>query len=332
MTLTRWKLLAGVLGLSIGGLAATADQTPSKSAKTADVPCIHCDKVAAAPPVTIPAPNPAEVPQLTPPSTPAPLLIPSASTELPVPVVATPAELPSLPSTPEVVAKPREVTPNTLELTLPTIQPVAAAELALPTPPVEPSVPMPPIAVEEPKPVLTPTLPVPAPSPTPVSTVPPVPPTPVQASEPVAPTPTPIAVDSTEKKLKVHLHMGEDRPRFEVKDGEEVYLKVICDTVDVKAPTGKADAQSTLRAIGHCSFVTPGGDGSCDELTVIPGTGQVVVSGNVRFRYQWGRAETEVSGERMTFRLGTTPGVAAPNDVPTTVPASYTRPIPAPKR
>ena len=106
--------------------------------------------------------------------------------------------------------------------------------------------------------------------------------------------------------------MSDERPRFEVRDGDEVYLKVICDSVEVNAPNGRTDNHSTMRAIGRCAFVTPGGDGFCDELSVVPGTGLVMVSGNVRFRYQWGRAETEVSGDKMTFRLGNTPGMLTP--------------------
>jgi len=127
-----------------------------------------------------------------------------------------------------------------------------------------------------------------------------------------------------EKKLKVMLHMGDERPRFEIRDGDEVYLKVVCDKVDVKSPVEKGETSSTLKASGKVTFITPGGDGVCDELTVAPGSGLVVVTGKVTFRYTWGKAETTVSGDKMTFRLGQTPGqtIAAP----TTVPASYTRP------
>jgi hypothetical protein len=75
---------------------------------------------------------------------------------------------------------------------------------------------------------------------------------------------------------------------------------------------------STLRATGRVTFVTPGGDGTCEELTVIPGTGQVVVAGRVSFKYNWGKVETIVSGEKMTFRLGSAPGV-----VPATVQAGH---------
>ena len=63
-----------------------------------------------------------------------------------------------------------------------------------------------------------------------------------------------------------------------------------------------------MRATGKVGFVTPGGDGVCDELSVVPGTGQVVVTGKVQFKYNWGKVETTVSGDRLTFRLGSAPG------------------------
>ena len=127
-----------------------------------------------------------------------------------------------------------------------------------------------------------------------------------------------------EKKLKVLLHMGDERPRFEVKDGDDVYLKVISDKVEVKSPSDSGANMSTMRAGGKVTFITPGGEGTCDELSVIPGTGQVIVTGKVAFTYNWGKVETTVSGEKMTFRLGSTPGTT-PSSGTQGVPTSYQR-------
>ena len=143
-----------------------------------------------------------------------------------------------------------------------------------------------------------------------VKLVEPVPPKPAFTEppqpKPTTPAPTPAAA---EKKLKVLLHMGDDRPKFEIRDGDEVYLKVASDKVDVKSPGDAGANMSTMRATGKVTFVTPGGEGTCSELVVVPGTGQVVVTGQVNFTYNWGKVETTVSGEKMTFRLGATPGV-----------------------
>ena len=334
MTLTRWKMMAGVLGLSIGGLAAMADPSQPKADKAAG------GKPA---PVEIPAPAPGDVPQIAPAVAPAPKLLPPASVDVPTPVVATPADLPLLP---QPAPAPKPVAVRDFEFVVPTATPIVV-------PVANEAAPIMDLTVSEPAAPKPPSVPAPA-APEPVASAPVVPEPPSISPPVVRPEPTPelkptppsvatspalpisTAGATVEKKLKVMLHMGDQRPRFEVKDADEVYLRVVCDKVDVEAPTGKADGQSTLKAMGHCAFVTPGGDGVCDDLTVVPGTGEVVVSGNVRFVYRWGRAETEVSGAKMTFRLGAAPdGMISSADyrddapsvgLPKAMPASYTVP------
>jgi hypothetical protein len=292
MTTTRWKLTAGGLVLALGGLAAVAG-VPARS-------CQPDQK--AGPVVLVEAPmapvvyqTQAIVPQ-PPTDAPATPAVPAAPEPAPVPAVSTPAELPSIPP-PVVTAekKPEPKADKVLELPVPAveaIQPVTAPP-AEPKPQPVPATPDPaPLPPESSRPTLTPVQPTPTPA-DPLLTAP--------------PTEVPPVV---EKKLKVMLHMGDDRPRFEVRDGDEVYLKVVCDKVDVKSPSDRGETMSTLRATGRVTFVTPGGEGICEELTVIPGTGQVVVAGRVSFKYNWGKVETTVSGEKMTFRLGSTPGVA----------------------
>ena len=315
MTVTRWKVMAGTLGVSLCGLAAVAESPK--------------------PPVPVPAPNVVELPA-----------IPAAPTP---PAVEPP---PVLVPAPAVAAAPPEVAPapKVLELKIPTeptpaIIPAAAFEAApvAPAVPTAPSVPAP-ITPEPSKPsdpaiVTIPGLGTgtvvntyssnpavleanPAPTPTVLtanvnSGAAPTPAVaPVAAVTTTPPAVTPAAVAPAEKKLRVLLNMGEDRPRFEVKDGEETLLKLVSDKVDVRCPEPGDAAAQTMKAVGGVTFVTPGGEGNCDELILTPGTGQVVVTGKVRFRYHWGKVETEVAGDRMTFRLG-----AGPANV---VPASYT--------
>ncbi len=345
MARSRWKLMAGVLGLSIGGLAAVAGAgVPAGTAKRCPDPI----------PVGLPViPSPVQGGT----TTPEPLQFPSTPTaQLPaIPSVATPGEIVPVPfvavasTLVEVAPMPRAG--SVLILTLPVLEttlgpipvqvipaqlapaPVQAVVPALPAPATQPLLPeSPPVA-----PVPTQPRPAPVPPSFPrietdaplVSTFPqptelipptPVPSRPVPAMPPVASEPQ-APPTAFEKKLKVMLHMGDERPRFEIRDGDETYLKVVCDKVDVKSPVEKGETTSTLKASGKVTFVTPGGDGICDELTVTPGSGLVVVSGKVTFRYTWGKAETTVSGDRMTFRLGHTPGQAMAT--PLTVPASY---------
>jgi hypothetical protein len=300
MTTTRWKLTAGGLVLALGGLAAVAG-VPARS-------CQPGQK--AGPVVLVEAPvapvvyqTPAVIPQ-PPTDAPAAPAVPTAPEPPPVPAVSTPAELPSVPP-PAVTAekKPDPKADKVFELPVPAVEAIQPAAAAAPP--------------AEPKPQPVPTEPAPAPLPPEPGRQAPVQPTPAPA-DPLLSAPPADAPPVVEKKLKVMLHMGDDRPRFEVRDGDEVYLKVVCDKVDVKSPSDRGETMSTLRATGRVTFVTPGGDGTCEELTVIPGTGQVVVAGRVSFKYNWGKVETTVSGEKMTFRLGSTPGVA-----PATVQAGH---------
>lgn len=302
MRRTRWKLAAGVLGLSLGGLAAVAD-VPARTGM------LSCAPVAQ-------APAPPTLPQLPP----APLPVPAA---LPAPAVVTPADLPAVPMP---MPQPMPVITASAVETAPL--PRAAAQVFELAVPAAPAAAAPVIPAAAPAPVLpTPTLnPAPQAPATPAAPVvdatPQFRPDPApQASQPA---PAELAPQAAEKKLKVMLHMGDDRPRFEVRDGNEVYLKVVCDKVDVKSPSDRGENMSTMRAAGKVTFVTPGGEGTCDELSVVPGTGQVIVNGKVAFTYNWGKVETTVSGDRMTFRLGAAPGVALPA-TPTAVPASYQR-------
>jgi hypothetical protein len=292
MTLTRWKLMAGVLGLSIGGLAAMAESPDKGQRKSATPPALPVLEMPACPAVPAISSTPA-IP--CPPVSPPTFQVPPP----PVPVVRTVAAVEPAPA-------PRPL-PNV-------VLQAQTVEFAIPTPPPEPT-PVVPVAAPTPAPVPQP-LPVPPPAPAPTPLTP-----------PPAPEPQPLPPASApEKKLRVILNMGDDRPRFEVRDGEEALLKVVCEKVDVKSPSDRGESMSTLKAVGRVTFVTPGGEGSCDELSVVPGTGEVVVAGKVSFRYAWGKVETEVSGERMTFRLGSTPGVVqVQGSGSIATPASYRR-------
>lgn len=294
MNRTRWKLTIGALALGLGGLAAVADG-PSKPG----VSCVPPPPKVARPPADVPIlPLPPSKPEIVPVASPAPV------PPLPVPSLKLPelAAAPVLPSVPTT-------DPLTLPSTPPVVEPKPAAEskpLSLP-PAVNFEVRLTP-APALPAPEMKPS---PPPLPPPAFTSPPaVAPTPPKPAFVEPPQPKPTAaptMPAAEKKLKVLLHMGDDRPKFEVRDGDEVYLKVASNKVDVTSPADAGPNMSTMRAAGKVAFVTPGGEGTCDALVVVPGTGQVVVTGQVNFTYNWGKVETTVSGEKMTFRLGSAP-------------------------
>lgn len=307
MRRTPWKLLAGGLVLSVGGLAAVggvplrAGQVACSAQPPEAVPLIP-----ALPPVAQPLPVP---PTVSDPTAGAPA------------TVLTPTPPPPMPTAraTETAPVPRPKSAAVVDLSIPPTRSVA--------PPYDPppvAAPTTPDATPEAVPasaervtqlqsplVSTPATPLPAPVAQPVPAT----------LQQVAPLP---AADVVEKKLKVMLHMGDDRPRFEIRDGEECYLKVVCDRVDVKSPSDRGESMSVMKATGKVAFVTPGGEGECEELSVVPGTGQVIVSGKVTVKHTWGKSETTFSGDRMTFRLGSVPGTVPVG--PTAVPASFRRP------
>ncbi len=179
----------------------------------------------------------------------------------------------------------------------------------LPVIPPKPANPDPiPVALPAPKPVD----PIPAPTfVVPVADTKPMPVTPIPVTPLVVterPASAPVAAGTiANKKLKVTLHLSDEKPWFEIKDSDEVVLKVTADGVQLVAGASKGSPANTLTAVGGVTFRTLGGFGTCDELTVVPGTGEVVVTGKVSVTSNWGKSETTATADKMTFRLGSEP-------------------------
>ncbi len=279
MNLTRWKLLAAGFGISVCGLAALAEpacRSVGHTAGRSEPNAPESKSKGATEPKSMPVPVPALVELPVPPTIP-----PSVG-------VTTPAEIP-------------------LPVLLPELKPTPAPLLPIPAPAPAPSAPVfigPIVTVEQLDPNFAKPLTPPIPAPVALPNI-------GVAQQPVEsfPVPTPLtpvsSVAPTEKKLRVNLQMDEGNPKFEVRDGEEVVLKVVSDKVDVTSPKNKGERWSTLKAMGQVKFMTPGGDGYCDELQVVPGTGEVIAVGHVKFTYNWGKVETSATAEKMNFRLGT---------------------------
>jgi len=305
MTLTRWKLLAGVFGLSVCGFAALAEpacRTVGYSANR-QAPLIPEVKPKGSAEVK-PKPAVPEIPVIdliVSPTPPAPATIPYIGVTTPAEVPPVPAQAPS--PVPDFLPAPQPVPMFSGPLVT---QEQFDKQLVKQEVPLPQFTPIPsPILESKPEPK---SIPLPVPSQlVPMKSNP----FPEVVEQPVRSTPTlttPITpVASTvpaEKKLKVTLQMDENNPKFEVRDGEEVVLKVVSNKVDVASPTQKGERWSTLKASGQVRFMTPGGDGFCDELQVVPGTGEVIAVGHVKFTYNWGKVETSASAEKMNFRLG----------------------------
>jgi hypothetical protein len=303
MTLTRWKLLAGLLGLSMAGVAATADpQCPAKTAGPPPVPCpvvVDVPVIPAAatvpvgtkPPLDIPAPPTVAVTVAAPPALP----VPVAAKDPEPPKLPEPLPAPELPVPTTPAAKPTSPTPALPEVHLEPPRPASA-------PPAKPP--------ELPPPADTPVI-------TGPSTTPP--PAPQRLDPPAVPKQSPLAnpEPTAAGAVRVVLHLGAGQPRFEVLAGDDTLLKVVSDRVDVRSPSEKGETMSALKAAGEVRFSAPGCEGVCQDLTVLPVSGDVELSGNVRVKCKQGKGETEIVASKVTFKLGSAPAYAVPEPAAT---------------
>jgi hypothetical protein len=322
---TRWKLMAGVLGVSLGGLAGIAGQCPKpdqdKARRADDVLKLPEPPVIPGGGVTPPkpAPPPVEVPP------PAPASLP------PLPEVAD-AKLPPVPppSSPKADDKKPEVAkksepakkPDAAPAPLPTLPPTivpaggqipaalpdapAVPPAALPSGPVTPSAP--PSAAD--LPIITPAAP-PSPAAAPVMEFA------KPAAEPtkLAVVPASASVPAAASKFRIVLRVGEGDPVFEVRHGDDLVMKVMSEKVDVKSPE-KGGGLSAVTATGKVRFVGFGSEGTCDSLSFLAGTGEVALSGGVKVQVKdkIGRVESELTADQMRYKIDTTtlPGSIKP--------------------
>jgi len=197
-------------------------------------------------------------------------------------------------------------------------------------------------------------------SPIPVRVAPPIPVEPAPLTEvpmvvlvpviqplsvpPVAPLPTPsvqpfpplveapgmpkvqqMAVAPT-TKLKMLVRLGDGKPRFEIRqsDSTDLLFKVYGEKVETQpAPEGaKASAIAGMTATGKVRFVGPGVEGTCDQLTVLSGTGEVLLKGNVCMKTRHGKSWSEMTADKMMYQIGLE-GISTPTSSGTVRPASY---------
>jgi hypothetical protein len=272
MSSSRWKMMAGILVMSLGGLAAMAGQCPksepTKGSTPPEVP------VASAPVLLPPVPmleptKPATIP-------PAPPVV-QASGTLPVPPQLSLPMVPAIPTTPPAPASLPPAPPKAV----PVEKPAPHPEGLLPPPAAEPGIPA------------TPNFPDTDPL--------------IKASTVTKLDPAPLATAvnaAAQAKYRILLRVGEGEPVFEVRSGDALLLKVVCEKVDVKSPE-KGSGLSALKACGKVRFAGFGAEGTCDQLNFLAGTGEVAMSGNVKIQVKdkLGRVESELSAELMKYKI-----------------------------
>lgn len=327
MVMSRWKVMAGVLGLSLGGLAAVAGPCPKPDTPApAGGPARDSSEEGGGQSARLSLPpSPVPAASLLPPLPP-----PPAGTELPAgspqpPVMPASSAPPSASSESPPVPAPDMSPPR-----LPVGNTSPGREPALPSPsaevpPLAPAVPAPP----PPLPGTTevpPPPPPPVPAPRPISEsaaggTPAVPAGEVKSGPvvvgtdkvealPAAAKPAPAAAvvpasaTTVSNKFRILLRVGEGEPNFEVRCGDELLLKVACEKIDIKSPEN-GNGPTAVRATGRVRFVGFGAEGACDELSFLAGTGEVNVSGNVRIQVKdkLGRVESELVTEQARYRI-----------------------------
>jgi hypothetical protein len=343
MTLNRWKILACSLTIGVGGLAVFA--TPPTGDKTE--------------PPKEPTPLPTSVKPAVPPTaadTPAPV-VPVKAEEFDLPSIPTPnADAKSKPTTEPVfepiappaplilkasgedVKAPPVVVPPVPMIDLPPVKPIAppaAPKTETPPPVIDLDIPIP--AVTKPAPLTSPpkpevVTPIAPPAATKSDYVPPIAPLTMPApvpplAPPVSPLPPstpPAATKATDSaKLKMLLRMGDGQPRFEIRNTTttELLLKVYGEKIEMQAPPESRSSVAGVTAIGRVRFTAPGIEGTCDHLTILSATGEVLLKGNIRMKTKHGKSISEMTAEKMVYQIGTS-GLAT-RSMPPVRPASY---------
>jgi hypothetical protein len=105
-------------------------------------------------------------------------------------------------------------------------------------------------------------------------------------------------------KFRIILRVGEGEPSFEVRSGDDLVLKVVCENVDVKSPE-KGRGPSSVKASGKVRFAGFGAIGTCEELSFLAGSGEVAMTGTVRIQVKdkLGRIESELFAESVKYKL-----------------------------
>jgi len=356
MTLSRSKIMVGVLILSVGGLAVWADDrnenahkpnpimvktAPVSNIQTGDITtcACPCEKYASRP-----SPVVSECPDRCPLELTKTAHVAAALEPLDYAPPPAPNTIPSLPSQPpqqfeiplRIPAPQLEVQQLVLEPLPPmTPPPPPPSQLAPLTPPmVVQAQPLnPPVYTPPQPPIVTP------PQPPVVYTPPPPIQQPIPAPDRRGDIPPPPTVSERQplpstqqaaQQLRLLLRMGNsETSRFEIRHGEEMLLKVYADKMEMTAPANANGQQplAGINAIGNVRFYGPGVSGTCDSLSIVSSTGEVLMKGHINMKCKKGRLYNEVSADRMLFQIGGAGLISVTNNNRNTpvTPASYTR-------
>ena len=88
-------------------------------------------------------------------------------------------------------------------------------------------------------------------------------------------------------------------------------------------PDQKSSSLAGVSAAGRVRFTAPGIEGTCDQLTILSATGEVLLKGNIHLKSKNGKGWSEMTAEKMVYQIGAS-GMAKPTGTrPTVTPAGY---------
>jgi hypothetical protein len=124
-------------------------------------------------------------------------------------------------------------------------------------------------------------------------------------------------------KLKLTLRMGDGEPRFEIRNSvsTDLLLKVYGQKIEMKPQPDAKASLAGVTAAGKVRFTAPGIEGTCDRLTIMSATGEVLLEGGIRLKTKHGKAWSEISSDKMVYQIGTS-GLVAPG-TPRVTPAGF---------
>ena len=125
-------------------------------------------------------------------------------------------------------------------------------------------------------------------------------------------------------RLKMLLRVGDGQPRFEIRNSAstELLLKVYGEKVEMQGTPDPRSSLAGVTAMGRVRFTAPGIEGTCDHLSILSGTGEVLLKGNIHLKTKRGKAWSEMTAEKMVYQIGTA-GLAAPGARSPVTQASY---------
>jgi hypothetical protein len=136
---------------------------------------------------------------------------------------------------------------------------------------------------------------------------------PMPATLPVSPSVYPAVARSNQpasnpEKLRMVMRLDSSTPRFEVRNvsGDDLLLKVSCEKIEMKGTAEQArDSHlAGVTAVGTVKFTGPGVQGTCDQLAILSGTGEVLLQGNVKLKTKRGKTWSELIADKMIYQLG----------------------------